>query len=94
MYKQTKIEDWDIDFDEAVAQFTLDDSKDDELFVIVEMTLEQYPDSENPICVIKDITGCWMLEDSSTDIDSTSINNAEIDMINDILCKEYAKYLS
>lgn len=94
MYKQVKIEDWDIDFDQSTAQFTLDDSKDEEQFVIVEITLEQYQDTENPICVIDEITGCWLLEDSGAEVDTTQISDAEIDMINGILAKEYAKHLN
>jgi hypothetical protein len=94
MYNYVTIEDWDIDFDEGTAEFTIDNSAEEDSFMSVKVTLEQYPNYDNPICVIEEITECRETGQNGRDTQVFNLSDAKIDIINDILTSEYSKYLT
>lgn len=95
MYIQSILYSYDIDFSSDEAKFIFDRSTNEDLFIVINVELEQYDDYENPICVIKDILGCWMADDASeTILEEIEVFDSDIDTINNTLTTEYVKYLN
>lgn len=93
MTKQILIEEWNIDFEEYSAEFTIENLVDEDLSLVLEVSIEYYSNPDNPICVIEDVLNTRLVVDGVTEVPMDDIDDVEIDLVNSILSKEYIKHL-